>query len=370
MKILYDATPLLMRSAGVKNYHHALLSRLLPSLGPQTLRLFPYLPGLAPNRNERSNYAPASTVARLGAVLAANYLRLPLGECAARGADLFHLTHHLMHPPRRIRLTSLIHDPSCLLMPECHTASNVRYFRHFFRCVLPLLSGVIVPSEAVKRDLVERLGASTNPITVIPHGVEERFFSPGPAAPARAAYHLPDQYILTVGSIEPRKNLLTLLEACLLLPESLRRAYPLVIAGAAGWKNASLRRAIEQSRSDGVRAIGYVAPEDLPAVYSQAAVFVFPSLYEGFGLPLLEAMAAGAPLVTSNASAMPEIAGPAALTVDPRSPSELARAIERLLLNRAEAQALAETDRCRARQFTWERTAKLTMAFFERAAGA
>ncbi|HYM13889.1 MAG TPA: glycosyltransferase family 1 protein [Bryobacterales bacterium] len=370
MRVLYDATPLLLRSAGVKNYHHALLVRLLPRMRPHTIRLFPFLSSLGRNRNERSNYPRAATVARLGTLLAANYLHLPLGSWAARQADLFHVTNHLLHPPGRIKLTSFIHDPTPVLMPEFHTASNVRYFRHFLRHVAPRLAGILVPSEAVKRDLAGKLGIKEEKITVVPHGVDEDFFPGSPLEPMRQVYDLPEQYILFLGSLEPRKNLRTLLEAYRLLPEDLRRAHPLIVAGASGWKNRDLRRELQSQAAAGVRAIGYVAPELLPLVYARASVFVFPSLYEGFGMPLLEAMAAGAPVVTSNVSAMPEVVADAGLTVDPRSAAELARAIERVLADATLRAALAEKGRARARQFTWEKTALATRAFFERVAGA
>ncbi|MBI3667600.1 MAG: glycosyltransferase family 4 protein [Acidobacteria bacterium] len=368
MRILYDATPLLLRSAGVKNYHYLLLRHLLPLAAPHTIELFPFLRNPGRNRNEGSNYPPVATALRLSVWLADNYLRVPVGRWAGRRADLFHLTQHLLHPTavgQRLRLTSFIHDLSCLLMPQYHTASNVRYFRHFARDVLPRLAGVLVPSHAVEQELIEHLGVAPERVNVVPHGVEQRFFQPGPFEAALKAYGLPERYILFVGAAEPRKNVSTLLEACRLLPADLRRDYPLVLAGASGWKNAALWEAVERDRPIGVRPIGYVAPELLPAVYKQAAVFVFPSLYEGFGLPLLEAMAAGTPVVTSNVSAMPEVVGEAGLTVDPRSPAELARAIEHLLSDRALAAQLAEAGRRRAREFTWGKTALATKAFFD-----
>lgn len=374
MKIVYDATPLLLRSAGVKNYHHSLLIRLLPRIRPHAIQLFPFLRSVGRNRHERSNYSRGATLVRLGAVLASNYARLPVGWWATRGADLFHVTHHLLHPPGgasgRPRLTSFVHDPTCVLMPEFHRASNVRYFRHFVREVLPRVAGVIVPSQAVKRDLVERLGIQDEKVTAIPHGVEEEFFPPGPLEPERRAFDLPDHYILFLGAMEPRKNLATLLEAYRLLPEDLRRAHPLVVAGASGWKNKALRSALEREKPHGVRALGYVPPQALPLVYAGASVFVFPSLYEGFGMPLLEAMAAGAPVVTSNGSAMPEVVGDAGLMVDPKSASELARAIERVLADPTLAASMAERGRRRARGFTWEKAALATKAFFERVVGS
>lgn len=355
-----------MRSAGVKNYHHALLVRLMPRLRPHHLGLFPFLSSVGRNCNEGSNYPRAATVLRLGALLAANYVRFPLGRWAARKADLFHITHHLLHPPDGVKLTSFVHDPTCLLMPEFHTASNVRYFKHFVRRVLPQLAGVIVPSQAVKRDLVERLNVTDDRITVIPHGVDEEFFPPGPLEPERRAFDRPDRYIFFLGAMEPRKNLATLLEAYRLLPAELRQEFPLVVAGASGWKNKKLGQTLQQEKGLGVRLLGYVPPQALPLIYAGASVFVFPSLYEGFGMPLLEAMAAGAPVVTSNISAMPEVVGEAAVTVDPRSPAELARAIERVLTDRELAASMRESGRRRAREFTWEKTALATKAFFER----
>jgi glycosyltransferase involved in cell wall biosynthesis len=369
VRIVYDGTPLLMRSAGVKNYHYALLTRLLPAIHPHTIELFPFLPGLGRLRNEHSNYSRPATILRLAAVLSDNYLRLPLGSWAARRADLFHLTHHLLHPPERgaLRLTSLVHDPTCVLMPEFHTPSNVRYFRRFVQEVMPRLSGIIVPSEAVKRDLIEKLHACRERITVIPHGVEERFFQT-PRQPARLPQGVPERYILSLGAMEPRKNLTALLEAYQLLPEDLRQAYPLVIAGASGWKNERLQRNLQDR--PGVCAIGYIDADLLPMLYARASVFVFPSLYEGFGMPLLEAMAAGAPVVASNVSAIPEVVGEAGLLVDPRSPSEIARAIERVLGDRDLAENLAARGALRARQFTWQKTAAATRSFFECVAGS
>lgn len=366
MKILYDATPLLLRSAGVKNYHHALLVRLAPRIRPHRLELFPFLHTVGRNRNERSNYPRLATAWRLGAVLAANYLHLPVASFAARGADVFHVTPHLRHPPSRPKLTGFVHDMTPLLLPETHTGSNIRYFRHFAERVLPRLAGVIVPSEAVKRDLVERLRVAPDRVTVIHHGVDEDFFPMGGREPKRRAYDLPDRYVLFLGSLEPRKNLPAVLEAWRLLPEDLRREYPLVVAGASGWKNRALKKLLAQARSEGVRLIGYVEPHALPLVYASAAVFVCPSLHEGFGMPVLEAMAAGAPVVASNTSSLPEVAGDAALLVDPHSRAELARSMERILTDRDLAASLVEKGRQRARQFTWDRTADATRAFFER----
>lgn len=369
MRILYDAIPLLMRSAGVKNYHHALLSRLLPAIAPHTVELFPYLGELTPNRNEQSNYPPLATKLRLAGVLASNYLGLPYAAPAAARADLFHVTNHLQRPPGGVRLSSIIHDPTPLTMPDCHTPTNIRYFEIFVRKTLPRLQGVITPSEAVKRDIAARFSYPEEKIQVIAHGVDEDFFDATGAArqAAKAAYSLPEKYVLFLGALEPRKNLARLIEAYARLPEKLRRENPLVVAGASGWKNQKIRRAAKKARY--VHSAGYIDRKLLPALYHMASVFAFPSLYEGFGMPLLEAMAAGVPVLTSNVSAMPEVAGEAAVYCDPRSVEGIAEALQALLEDPSRAALLGERGRARARLFTWEKTAQRTMRFFETVAG-
>jgi alpha-1,3-rhamnosyl/mannosyltransferase len=365
LNILYDATPLLMRSAGVKNYHHALLRHLIPNFAPHDLQLFPYLPSLTANRNEASNYPWLATKLRLGGILASNYLAVPLPQIAARKVDLFHVTPHLWHPPRRVCLTAMIHDPTPALMPECHTTSNVRYFKRFIAKIAPHLDGILVPSQAVKQDLVQNTPVNDRQVVVVPHGVDEDFFEATPAAieMARHSYHLPANYILTVGSLEPRKNLITLIKAFQKLPQHLQRQYPLVITGAGGWKNNSLRKLA--ARSPHVYLSGYVRRRLLPAVYHAASLFVFPSLYEGFGLPLLEAMAARLPVVASNRSAIPEVVGESGVLVDPLDIPAMTAAIERLLSHPDEGAALGEAARRRAHAYSWQGTAAATKAFFE-----
>ena len=367
MNILYDASPLLMRSAGVKNYHYSLLTHLAPILKPHRLKLFPALDGLTENDNERSNYPALATKLRLGGIAASNYLSLPLPPFLTAGADLFHITQLPRQLPRHMPLTSIVHDPTPAFLPQCHTESNIRYFTYFAKNTLPRLRAMLVPSQAVKRDLVEHFHVPEEKISVVYHGVEEDFFEAALSSVyrARQTYDLPERYILFVGALEPRKNLSTLIEAFRLLPEELQRRYPLVVIGTAGWKNGRIKRQL--ARLKHASAVGYVRRSLLPAMYSSASVFVFPSLYEGFGMPLLEAMAARLPIVASNVSAMPEVVGEGGLLVDPRSPSDIAAAIERILEDPGLAANLGEAGRQRARRFTWAQTAENTKTFFENA---
>ena len=369
MNVVYDATPLLMRSAGVKNYHHALLKELIPSFSPHRIRLFPFLKTLKPNQNERSNYPPIGTGVRLGGVLASNYSGLSLASLATRKAHLFHATQHSWRLPRGVCLTSQVHDPTPLTLPSCHTASTIRYFQNFVDNTLPKLARILVPSNAVKKDLAEQFRIPPEKITVVYHGVDEDFFSSSGAAKylVRKKYGLPEKFILFVGAMEPRKNLETVVAAYSSMRDELKNTYPLVITGATGWKSAGIRRLAAKAQR--VILTGYVRRSLLPALYHSAALFVFPSLYEGFGMPLTEAMAARLPIVASDRGAIPEIVGDAAILADPLSASDIATTMERILETPQIASALGETGRQRARRFTWENTAAQTKAFFEQALG-
>ena len=370
MHILYDGTPLLMRSAGVKNYHHSLLKNLIPEIYPHRLSLFPFLRTLAPNRNDRSNYPRLGTSWRLGAVLGSNYLRFPLAHFSSTGADLFHATQHVWKLPRGKCLTSMVHDATPLSMPECHTQSNIRYFQAFVGDTLHRLHGVLAPSNAVKTYLVEELRVPEDKVSVVYHGVEESFFETSASAHflVRQKFNLPDKYVLFVGTLEPRKNIVRLVEAYSSMPEGLRREHPLVLVGSLGWRSGEIKRALMKAPE--VVVLGHVKRALLPPIYHGASLFAFPTLYEGFGLPLLEAMAGRLPIVTSNTGAAPEVAGDGAMLVDPLSVAEIGNAMERILGNVQMSSALGGAGRQRARAFTWEKTAALTKAFFEKALGS
>jgi glycosyltransferase involved in cell wall biosynthesis len=170
--------------------------------------------------------------------------------------------------------------------------------------------------------------------------------------------------VLALGAIEPRKNIPMLIDAFESLPASLREEFELALAGPMGWADEATR-----ARVRSVRYLGYIPEVDLAPLTAAATVFAYPSLYEGFGFPLAQAMAAGVPAVTSNVSSLPEIAGGAALLVDPRSESELRGALEKLLLSAGLRSELADKGRARASEFTWEGCAEASLRFFENAAG-
>ncbi|MBL0159065.1 MAG: glycosyltransferase family 4 protein [Bryobacterales bacterium] len=218
-------------------------------------------------------------------------------------------------------------------------------------------------SEYSRQDAIELLGLRPEKIVAIPNGVSEEYFH---AAPMRRA----KPYVLTVGTIEPRKNIDRLLDAWAALRPELRAEYELIVAGPAGWASGPTIARL-QSHPDGVRWLGYVAEKELPSLTAGAAVLAYPSLYEGFGLPLAEAMAAGVPCVTSNVSSMPEVAGEGARLVDPLSVAELSGALTGLLENADERARLGRAGRARAAAlYRWPLVAERSLEFFRGVIGS
>jgi alpha-1,3-rhamnosyl/mannosyltransferase len=232
---------------------------------------------------------------------------------------------------------------------------------------------IITDAQSTRRELIEIFNLPADKISAIHLGVDARFLAPNlpTAAQTLARFDVrPQHYLLSVGTLEPRKNIERTLLAYATLPANLRGSLPLVLTGGKGWKDEAILARIKQIKPPGrVVLTGYVAHQELLALYASCTVFVYPSLYEGFGLPILEAMAAGAPVITSNTSAMPEVAGDAALLVDPMSVDAIAAAMQRLLEDRELAAALSARGKERARGFTWARTAQETLKVYRRVLG-
>jgi glycosyltransferase involved in cell wall biosynthesis len=251
-------------------------------------------------------------------------------------------------------------------MPQFHTAANVRAeLRHYER-VFKRGDALIAISHSAKDDAVRLLNLNPDKISVIYPGIPHQYFEAEPGE-VRTKYGLPKPYVLFVGTIEPRKNVDTLLDAWLQLPPSLRESHELVFVGPIGWAgNATVNRL--RSGIEGVRILGYVPESDLPAITAAATAFTYPSFYEGFGFPIAQAMAAGVPVITSNVSSMPEVAGEAGMLIDPRSTTELAQAIKTVLTSTARQQEMKEKGRKLAGRFTWKNSAEQSAEFFARLA--
>jgi glycosyltransferase involved in cell wall biosynthesis len=233
---------------------------------------------------------------------------------------------------------------------------------------------VIVPSTAAAEDVVQYLRVDRERIKVIPMGCDARFRPLADRAFAtrlRRRYDLPERYILFVGTLEPRKNVKALLQAfALLLAEKPQDELSLVVAGSRGWGREDFSATTDAlGLRDHVRFTGFVHDDDLPDLYRGALLFVYPSLYEGFGLPVLEAMACGTPVITSNRSSLPEVAGDAALLVDPSQPEALAAAMASIVQDGTLYQVLRSKGLIRAQEFTWDAMAQRTLEAYRAVSG-
>jgi len=286
--------------------------------------------------------------------------------------DLVHLPSTIIPPILPCPAVVTVHDLAWVRYPETYTPADLAMQRHAVLAASERAAHIMTVSESTARDLRKYYQKSESKITVTPLGVSPHFSPEGRQLSPDAfpgAERLGKGYVLYTGGIQPRKNLLRLLAAyAKVLAEG--PAPPLVLAGGRCPHADELRTA---ARKLGVERclifLGYVPQGRLPALYRSATVFVYPSLYEGFGLPVLEAMASGVPVVTSSTSAMPEVADEAALLVDPESVDRLAWGISLLLGDRDLRRTMVQKGLARSREFTWERTARMTVEVYRLVAG-
>jgi len=291
---------------------------------------------------------------------------------AAGEVDLFHCTASAV-PHEAAALVYTLHDLTFLTRPTEHTLDNRLHSLRGLARGLARGGRLIAVSECTRRDAVRLIGVPEAEIDVVHPAVSARFRpAPAPAVEAvRRRLGLDQPYVLTVGTLEPRKNLAGLIAAFGLLPERLRGERLLVAAGGPGWGSLRVEElAASAGVADRFRRLDRVADEDLPALCSGAELFAYPSFYEGFGLPPLEAMACGAPVVASRAGALPEVVGEAGVLVDPHDPASIRDGLASLLDDPARRRRLAEAGLARAATFSWERTARETLAVYGRAAAA
>ena len=295
------------------------------------------------------------------------------GRAAARfGAQVLHSTSSYLPALAPCPCVLTVHDLAIYRYPEAFKAGNRTLGRWLFEHALRHAVALIAPSGATRSDLVELLGVDPERIHVIPEATDALF---QPVADhrelerARQRYQLQRPFVLSVGTAEPRKNLVRLLMAFAACRNTLPEAHDLVLVGRQGWLSGPLEAAARPLLDAGVlRILGYVPRADLPALYAGTAAFAYPSIYEGFGLPVLEALACGAPVLTSRRSSLPEVAGDAALLVDPDSVAEIATGLKALLTDSALARDLRERGPRRASQFSWDASARATLAVYARAA--
>jgi glycosyltransferase involved in cell wall biosynthesis len=253
-----------------------------------------------------------------------------------------------------------IHDLTFLRYPERFKAERRGYLSALTRLSASRAAKIMTDSAHTKRDVMELLQVAGEKIEVVYPGLSQEFhpLPESELAAFRQRQGLPDEFILFVGTLEPRKNLDLLIQAYALLGARRLNDWPLVIAGAKGWMFEQIFAEVERNGlADKVIFPGYVALEDLPHWYGAATVFVYPSLYEGFGLPPLEAMACGTPVIVSDASSLPEVVGDAGARVDPQRAEDLADTLAEVLQSKAKQEQMASAGLRQAASFTWDRAA-------------
>lgn len=289
---------------------------------------------------------------------------LPIELLRAR-ADLFHATDFVAPWPSPAPSVVTVHDLTFLRRPELVTPAAARYYSRVRRSARRARA-VIAVSSTTKHDVVTMLGVPKDRVHVVPLAADAAFRPLDDEALLRAARHrsgLPDRFMLFVGTREPRKNLGALLDA----RASVRyggRPVPLVLVGEEGWLSEELERRVRTEKD--VRVLGGVAAEDLVAIYNLATVVALPSLEEGFGLPVIESMACGTPVVCSDRGALPEVAGDAALLVDPHDVDGLAAALTSVFEDPTLRERMRQRGFARSATFGWHRTARETAAVYRR----
>ncbi len=363
------------RAAGINGYIYELLNRL-PALSRSTPRLdlIAYLhdeafrppDGLRVVRSQWDTRNPWRRILWEQTALAARTRRL----------DLLHAMAFAIPLAAACPTVVTVHDLSFMRFPAAFRPLNRLYLSTFTRLSVRRARRVIVGAESTRRDVLQFCAARPERVVIVPYGVTDAFTPAAPEAVVefRRRKGLPEQFILFLGTLEPRKNIAHLIESYALFAERQRRGQggissntvpKLVIVGGKGWYYESLfTRVTQLGLIDDVLFTGYAPAEELPWWYRAATLFVFPSLFEGFGLPVLEAMACGAPTITSNVSSLPEVAGDAAILVDPHDKEGLVSAMQRLLRDPELRRSLSAAGVRQAAQFPWSRTAAETVAVY------
>lgn len=373
MRIVIDYTAAVRQTAGVGRYTRALIAALAELDHDTDYTLF--CSGHAPAaRNWPANFSVRTSEIPSRLLSAAWFkLRLPVAAESITGkCDVYHSPDFTLPPLREARGVVTVHDLSFLKVPQYADPG----LRDYLIAAVPVSVGrarvVLADSTSTMADLVELMRVSPDKIRVVPAGVDPRFRPVRDTvrlSAVRARYQLPQWFILSVGTIEPRKNLARLISAFGQLRRQTGLPHSLVVAGRTGWLYKGVFDQVTvEGLSEHVRFLGHVADEDLPALYTQADLLAFPSLYEGFGLPPLEAMACGTPVVASNNSSLPETLGAAAILIEAEDTEGLADAMARVLGNANLRVRLSDLGRAQAARFTWRSAAEKLLDAYRLAA--
>lgn len=373
MRILVNAIPLKGLLTGISRYVRQLYTEIERLPGVEVhyfdgLRATDRMPGQASPAGwsfftKAVWKLPDTVVFMLRLITWYNYERRLRAVCRAKCPDIYHETTFFPAALPGVPQVQTIYDLSLVKYPSAHPRERIMYFNFFSKRRMHYAAHWIAISNFVKEEAARFFNIGPGSITSIPLAGAQHFYrrSQEEIKTALSSLALPDRFLLFVGSLEPRKNLPLLMEAV----RTAKSTLPLVIAGWEGWGSKEwLQHVRGSSLAARVFLTGYTNDEKLACLYSAAAALVYPSLYEGFGLPVLEAMACGCPVICSNTSSLPEVAGDAAILIDPASKEELARAINLLVGDNEIRKTCIRRGLARSSQFTWQRCAEKTLEVF------
>jgi glycosyltransferase involved in cell wall biosynthesis len=374
MRIGIDYTAAVRQGAGIGRYTRGLIGALPQVDSENTYRLFVAgrgVRGLVPSApNFRTCWVPL-TDREMSLAWQRLRLPIPIDLCLGR-LDLFHSPDFVLPPLLSGRRVLTVHDLSFLRVPECAHPVLRAYLERVVPRSVRRADLVLADSECTRRDVVDLLQIPAERVWVVYPGVEERFqpvTDQEALAGARRRLGLERPFILGLGTLEPRKNLARLIAAFARLVQRRHLPHELVIVGGKGWLYEPIFAQARDSGVEGrVRFAGYVPDVELPALYTLAACLAYPSFYEGFGLPVLESMACGTPVVTAQTSSLPEVGGEAVIYVDPYDTESLAEGLDLALHDETLRARLRAAGRHQAQRFTWERAARELLAAYHVAA--
>lgn len=368
-KILIDAVSLLSPLTGIGRYTYEISCRLQKLSVDKYEIFFNYgyhskeLYGLSNNQSATEQKAKK---------LQSFLKKFPLLKRLSRSFYLFitkfyKTTYDLYFQPNFIpnsnikakKLICTVHDFSFKLQPHWHTKELIDHYNKNFFSLIKKADHIITGSNFTKQEIIDYMKIPQDKISVIHHGVNHELYKPYPQnelQETKAKFDLPKKFLLFVGSIEPRKNLLILLKAYNLLVKEEKDDLPLILVGFKGWENQEIMQDIGKNK-EYIRYLGFVSDSELAHVYNLATVFIYPSLYEGFGLPPLEAMACGTPVIVSNVASLPEVCGDAALYVVPTDPIDIKNKILAIAKDEKLREKLSQKSKAQAALFSWEKSA-------------